>query len=553
MLTRYNHKMQKRKIQRTGTFSRMNVTLRSMFYLGFATTAVNAFCTSTHPCSVGTATVPLSVCNVASADVSVDFDLNPSRVRERKRSEKAAALYGYDTLQRRSTAAEEGGQSKTKVRDKREILPHARRDNHTVRRMRAETKIRGEEKKKSKSSTMPGFDDHSTGQRVAFERAIARQEQVTGKKVVYSKEASDARKRSAQEKMYQSSASVPDSLLSFTREIHEEERITPAEEVTLGSKTQELIRLQNLKTQLEEKLDREPTDEEWCAAAGKINMTCLRQCLDEGTEAKEKLVVSNLRMVQRVVNLYIRNGLGSEYNAGDMMQEGTLALIRAAEKFEPTKGFRFSTYAMYWIRASVKRSQMLQSRLINVPQRVHETFKRVSKVEGELRAELGRQPTKGEIARAANVTVEQLEKCTEAMRQQLMSLDEDLQNNKKPGSNTGNRKMDMYELLPDEESMELSNQKFMKEDLIKSLQRHLTPLEVAILCLRYGLIDERTLPHGFSGPLTIREVSLLVGLKPDKVRRTINKSLRRLKYLIAHEWPQYSQEVLEELKEQQQF
>lgn len=201
----------------------------------------------------------------------------------------------------------------------------------------------------------------------------------------------------------------------------------------------------------------------------------------------------------------------------------------------------------------MKRSQMLQSRLINVPQRVHETFKRISKVEVELRAELGRQPMKREIALAANVSVEQLEKCTEAMRQQLMSLDEDLQNSKKPGSSNGNRKMDMYELLPDEESMELVNQKFMKEDLIKSLQRHLTPLEVAILCLRYGLIDERTLPHGFSGPLTIREVSLLVGLKPDKVRRTINKSLRRLKYLIAHDWPQHSQEVLEELKEQQQF
>lgn len=533
----------------TGTISLM--TLRSVFYLGFATTAVNAFCTSTHICTISNAAMPLNVLSVASVDISADVKVNPSRVLERKRSEKTA-FYGYDALQRR-VSTEEEKQLETKVFDKRKSSTQKIRDSKTVRRMQSETKIRGEEKKKSKSSTMPGFDDHSTGQRVAFERAMARQEKVTGKKIVYSKKATDARKRSAQEKMYQSSASVPDSLIAFTKEIHEEERITPAEEVTLGGKTQELIRIQNLKLQLEEKLDREPTDEEWCAAAGKINMTCLRQCLEEGTEAKEKLVVSNLRMVQRVVNLYIRNGLGSEYNAGDMMQEGTLALIRAAEKFEPTKGFRFSTYAMYWIRASVKRSQMLQSRLINVPQRVHETFKRISKVEVELRAELGRQPMKREIALAANVSVEQLEKCTEAMRQQLMSLDEDLQNSKKPGSSNGNRKMDMYELLPDEESMELVNQKFMKEDLIKSLQRHLTPLEVAILCLRYGLIDERTLPHGFSGPLTIREVSLLVGLKPDKVRRTINKSLRRLKYLIAHDWPQHSQEVLEELKEQQQF
>lgn len=304
----------------TGTISLM--TLRSVFYLGFATTAVNAFCTSTHICTISNAAMPLNVLSVASVDISADVKVNPSRVLERKRSEKTA-FYGYDALQRR-VSTEEEKQLETKVFDKRKSSTQKIRDSKTVRRMQSETKIRGEEKKKSKSSTMPGFDDHSTGQRVAFERAMARQEKVTGKKIVYSKKATDARKRSAQEKMYQSSASVPDSLIAFTKEIHEEERITPAEEVTLGGKTQELIRIQNLKLQLEEKLDREPTDEEWCAAAGKINMTCLRQCLEEGTEAKEKLVVSNLRMVQRVVNLYIRNGLGSEYNAGDMMQEGTL-------------------------------------------------------------------------------------------------------------------------------------------------------------------------------------------------------------------------------------
>ena len=116
-------------------------------------------------------------------------------------------------------------------------------------------------------------------------------------------------------------------MIDFTREIHGEARITPAEEKSLGSKTQEFVRIQSLYTDLESELKRKPTDDEWCAAAGKINMTCLKQCLEEGKAAKDKLVVSNLRMVQKVVNLYIRNGLGSEYNAGDMMQEGTLVSI----------------------------------------------------------------------------------------------------------------------------------------------------------------------------------------------------------------------------------
>jgi RNA polymerase primary sigma factor len=75
---------------------------------------------------------------------------------------------------------------------------------------------------------------------------------------------------------------------------------------------------------LQGKYGRDPTDEEWCAAAGKINMEALREAIEDGMEAKNHLVASNLRMVQRVVNLYIRNGLGSEYNAGDLMQDGTM-------------------------------------------------------------------------------------------------------------------------------------------------------------------------------------------------------------------------------------
>jgi DNA-directed RNA polymerase sigma subunit (sigma70/sigma32) len=104
----------------------------------------------------------------------------------------------------------------------------------------------------------------------------------------------------------------------------QEDRITPKEEVELGTKTQEAIRILDVKEKFEERLNRQPTDEEWCAAAGKINMEAIRQALEEGLEAKNRLVTSNLRMVQGVVNIYIRNGLGGQYNAGDMMQEGIM-------------------------------------------------------------------------------------------------------------------------------------------------------------------------------------------------------------------------------------
>jgi DNA-directed RNA polymerase sigma subunit (sigma70/sigma32) len=104
----------------------------------------------------------------------------------------------------------------------------------------------------------------------------------------------------------------------------QEERITPKDEQQLGRLTQEAIQLQSLYDKLETQLQREPTDDEWCAASGKINMEAIRQAMEEGVEAKNKLVTSNLRLVQGVVNVYIRNGLGGQYNAGDMMQEGIL-------------------------------------------------------------------------------------------------------------------------------------------------------------------------------------------------------------------------------------
>jgi hypothetical protein len=157
---------------------------------------------------------------------------------------------------------------------------------------------------------------------------------------------------SATRRLYARSGAVPDSMKLFAAEIHREGRISRSEEIELGTKTQEAMRLSNIHEQLKKKLKRDPTDEEWCAASGKINVQALTQAIDDGLSAKNKLVTSNLRMVQSVVNTYLRNGLAAHYNAGDMMQEGVLALIRAAEMFQPDRGFKFSTVTHH--RAAAK-------------------------------------------------------------------------------------------------------------------------------------------------------------------------------------------------------
>jgi RNA polymerase primary sigma factor len=151
-------------------------------------------------------------------------------------------------------------------------------------------------------------------------------------------------------------------------------------------------------------------------------MESIRQTIDEGLEAKNKLVTSNLRMVQSVVNTYIRNGLSAHYNAGDMMQEGIVALIRAAEKFEPDRGWKFSTYAMYWIRASVKRSQITQSRIITVPHRSYENHKRLLRVEKEIWQGTGKKPSHKELGEIVGMSELQVDRCFTAMKHDAIHL-----------------------------------------------------------------------------------------------------------------------------------
>jgi len=187
-------------------------------------------------------------------------------------------------------------------------------------------------KRISRSSTMPGFRDQRRGSDVAFDDGLDILRSKSGrdlsKNTNFIKTERERSKKKNQDQMYLQSDSVPLSLMQFVEEIHQVSRITPAEEVDLGTKTQEAMRLQRLYDNLKNELKRDPTDDEWCAAAGKFNMEALRQTIDEGAEAKNRLVTSNLRMVQRVVNLYIRNGLGSQYNAGDLMQEGVIVSLQ---------------------------------------------------------------------------------------------------------------------------------------------------------------------------------------------------------------------------------
>lgn len=395
----------------------------------------------------------------------------------------------------------------------------------------------------SKSSTMPGLRQRTnTDRQIAYRNGVKIAEQHAGIEFKETAAAKTKRRQASGQSMYRASRSVPDSLVQFANEIHNVDRITPKEEIALGEKTQEALRLQRIYDGLVTKLDREPTDDEWCAAAGKFNMESIAQTIEEGLEAKDRLVTSNLRMVQGVVNVYIKNGLQGQYNAGDLMQEGIVALIRAAEKFDPTKGFRFSTYAMYWIRAAVKRDQLYQSRVIQVPQRLHENSKRIEVCRKELTEAFDHPPSVSEVSQTLGMTTAQIERCDTAISQRICSLDQQIVNRNKPMITA--RGVESLHSIIASQADDGESQKLdlihLREDLLKALKCHLTEEEASIVTLRFGM-DEEYASSKKAGR-TISEVGDIVDLKPDKVRRIILRSLKKLKMSIGEDFEYYNRD-----------
>ena len=192
----------------------------------------------------------------------------------------------------------------------------------------------------------------------------------------------------------------------------------------------------------------------------------------------------------------------------------------------------------------MKRSQTFQSRVITIPQRLHANHKRVMLVQKELMQALGRLPTSQELAEGVGMSETQLERCLMAMEQRCFSLDQQINNRNKP--NSGQRVDSLYDVLEsktDDGDFNKVSRNLVREALTESLYRALDRESAHIIMLRFGLVDPQILPRGYEGPLTIAQVSQLMGMKPDKVRRRILKSLKELKFSISSEWKDFERVV----------
>ncbi len=249
-------------------------------------------------------------------------------------------------------------------------------------------------------------------------------------------------------------------------------------------------------------------EEEWNKEV-KRHLPAFRQRLYLGRRAKDKMVQSNLRLVVSIAKKYMNRGLSFQ----DLIQEGSLGLIRAAEKFDHEKGYKFSTYATWWIRQAITRAIADQSRTIRLPVHLYETISRIKKTTKVLSQEMGRKPTEEEIATRMEMTIEKLRFIAKSA-QLPISLETPI------GKEEDSRLGDFIEADGETPEDQVSKN-LLREDL-ESVLDTLSPRERDVLRLRYGLDDGRM--------KTLEEIGQIFNVTRERIRQIEAKALRKLRH-----------------------
>jgi RNA polymerase primary sigma factor len=299
-----------------------------------------------------------------------------------------------------------------------------------------------------------------------------------------------------------------DSIRLYLQEIGRIRLLRADEEIELARKIADLLELERVRERLSERLERDPQDSEW-AAEVQLPLPAFRYRLHVGRRAKDKMVQSNLRLVVSIAKKYMNRGLSFQ----DLIQEGSLGLIRAAEKFDHEKGYKFSTYATWWIRQAITRAIADQSRTIRLPVHLYETISRIKKTTKLLSQEMGRKPTEEEIATRMEMTIEKLRFIAKSA-QLPISLETPI--GKEEDSRLGDFIESDGETPEDQVSKNL-----LREDLEKVLDS-LSPRERDVLRLRYGLDDGRM--------KTLEEIGQIFNVTRERIRQIEAKALRKLRH-----------------------
>ena len=300
-----------------------------------------------------------------------------------------------------------------------------------------------------------------------------------------------------------------DSVGAFFKEMARYPLLKPEEETKLAGWIREMVVLKSRQAELETELDRAPTVAE-LAAATNLSESQVKKRFERGCIAQRKMIRSNLRLVVSIAKRYLNRGVPFL----DLIQEGVLGLSRATEKFDPDKGYKFSTYAYWWIRQGITRTIANDSRTVRLPIHVVEKLNRLKRTYRELAQTLNRQPTEKELAQALEMSVVQLRQLKQ-MNVRSLSL------NYRVGSEDDTEMLDLLEDSHNPSPDDRMGEVMMRQGIKDVLDEVLTEREREILVLRYGLNDGQT--------QTLQEVSNLFDLSRERVRQIQSRAMRKLR------------------------
>ncbi|MBD2002662.1 MULTISPECIES: RNA polymerase sigma factor, RpoD/SigA family [Cyanophyceae] len=298
-----------------------------------------------------------------------------------------------------------------------------------------------------------------------------------------------------------------DMVRTYLHEIGRVPLLTHEQEIVYGKQVQQMMALLEAKDALAETLQREPTHQEW-ADHVQLSEAELDRVIKLGTRAKRKMIEANLRLVVAIAKKYQKRNM--EFL--DLIQEGTLGLERGVEKFDPMRGYKFSTYAYWWIRQAITRAIAQQARAIRLPIHITEKLNKIKRVQRELAQKLGRSATPGEIAEALELEPALIREYLNIARQPI-SLDV------RVGDNQDTELQDLLEddgPTPDH----YMTQESLRQDL-DDLLAELTPQQREVLTLRFGLND--------GNELSLAKVGERLNLSRERVRQLEHQALAHLR------------------------
>ena len=301
-----------------------------------------------------------------------------------------------------------------------------------------------------------------------------------------------------------STKSTGDSVRAYLRDIGRIPLLQHDEEILLGRNVQRLMELKSMKEELELQ------DTKELSRVMDIPYKELRKQIRDGEKAKDKMVTANLRLVVSVAKKYTKRNM----DLLDIIQEGTIGLVRGVEKFDPGRGYKFSTYAYWWIRQGITRAIAEKSRAIRLPIHVTENLNKLKKAQRELSQINGQLPNVFELSEYLNLSVDDIKDLMCKARQPT-SLEI------KIGEN---RDTALIDLLEDKTQLPemLLEQQFIKED-IRELIKELPEMQAAVISMRYGIGED------ILEPMSMTAIGQMLNMSRDRVRTLENKAIKNLR------------------------